>query len=83
MDSLTNVWLPLFYEFSNDWRILYWLNLAFTFFLALPFLLFVQESPKYLVSLKKFRQARNTYSFIAKINKKRMFLNRLEGEGSD
>ena len=52
-------------------------------FLILPLLLFVRESPKFLVSVRRFSQAREVYSTIARMNKRPMFEEELEGEGRE
>ena len=71
------MWLPFLYEFGKNWRILYWLNIGLAFFLIIPFLLFVKESPKFLVSVKKFEEARRVYYSISALNKTPMFQNHL------
>ena len=48
-------------------------------FLFLVF--FIKESPKFYVSVKKYEQAREVYKYIASVNKREMFSNKLEGEG--
>ena len=73
VESSCNVWLPLLYEFGRKWRILYWLNIGLALFLVFLFLIFITESPKFLVSVKKFREARRSNKFMAKINEKPMF----------
>ena len=35
---------------------------------------FMRESPRYLLARKKYKKAKNVYAFIAKVNKKQMFI---------
>ena len=65
LDGTTNLWLPLLHQFGKSWWILYWLNIGQAFLLIIPLLIFVKESPKFLVSVKKFMQAKQVYSCIA------------------
>ena len=52
--SLTFAYLPLIYQFGKDWWIVYWLDMGLAILIFFPFLFFVKESPKYLVSIRKF-----------------------------
>ena len=79
-DDLSLIYLPILYEFTQSWRIIYYLNLVLTAIALLPIIYFIRESPKFLVSDGKFKQAKEVYKFIANVNKQRMFPNQLEGE---
>lgn len=57
-----------------------WSNLGLSL-LNLPFLLFfMKESPKYFVSIKRYDKARRVFKYIARLNRKPMFRNKLQGE---
>ena len=78
--SISNVYLPLIHEFGKDWWIVFWIEFGLALSAFLGFLFFVRESPKFYVGTKKFDKARQVYSYIAKVNKRPMFTNQLEGE---
>lgn len=79
-NALSNLYLPLIYKFGRDWWIVFWLSIALSLLSFFPLLFFVKESPKFFVSVGRFASAREVYSFIAKVNNKPMFFNKLEGE---
>ena len=56
------------------------MSLGLSLFCFFPFIFFMRESPKFYVSVGKFEEARKVYKYIAKINGKHMFTNKLEGE---
>ena len=72
--------LPLVYQFGKSWWIVVWFNLGLSLLTLFPLLFLIRESPKFYVSVSKFQEARLVYEHIAKLNKKPMFHNRLEGE---
>ena len=80
LDGTTNVWLPVFFFYAKDWRILFWgsIGLVLILFCLITFL--IPESPRILISLKKYPRARKSYKFIARFNKKPMFTEPLKGE---
>ena len=78
--SISNVYLPLIHEFGKDWWIVFWIEFGLALSAFLGFLFFVRESPKFYIGAKKFDKARQVYSYIAKVNKKPMFINKFEGE---
>ena len=53
-DSLSTLCLPFFFEYAKKWRYLYWENLGLAALLILPHVLLVKESPKFLVSRRRF-----------------------------
>ncbi len=57
-DGFSNLWLPLLHSYGKNWWILYWLNLGQAILVILPLILFVRESPKFLISLRRYPQAR-------------------------
>ena len=83
MDGLSNVWLPLLYQFGKSWWILYYLNLGLAIVLIIPLILWVLESPKFLISRNRFSPARAAFAKIARWNGRPMFANPLEGEEQD
>ena len=82
VDGFSNLWLPLFYQFSPSWRILYWLNLGLAFAFIFPLIFCVFESPKFLISRGRFASARAVFARIAKLNRRRLFSNPLQGTGA-
>ena len=80
LDSLSSIYLPLIYQFGLSWWIVYWISFGLSVFSLFPLLFFIRESPKFYVSVGKFSKAREVYQFIAKLNKKPMFSQVLEGE---
>lgn len=47
VDGSSSIWLVLFYQFCNNWHILFYLNLSLACFLLIPFVLILKESPKF------------------------------------
>lgn len=80
LDGTTNVWLPVFFFYAKDWRILFWgsIGLVVILFFLITFL--VPESPRILITRKKFVKARKSYKFIARFNRKEMFTDPIQGE---
>lgn len=72
-DTSTMFWAPFVLEFGKSWWILYWLDLSLCLAVVLPLLFFIIESPRFLISVRKFKHARDVYFKIAKINKREMF----------
>lgn len=70
IDSLALIYLPLIYQFGKDWWIVFWLSMAISIVAILPLVIFVRESPKFLVSVRSFSRAREVYRFISKVNRK-------------
>ena len=65
-----------------SWWIAYWICFGLSVFSLFPLLFFIRESPKFYISVGKFSEAREVYRYIAKLNSKPMFSERLEGESS-
>lgn len=83
LDGTTNVWLPVFFFYAKDWRILFWgsIGLVVIIFFLITFL--IPESPRILISRKKFAKARQSYKFISRFNKKEMFTEPIQGEDEE
>ena len=60
-----------------------WIDFGLCVLAFVPLLLLIRESPKFLVSVKKFKEARQVYNYIAKINKTPMFISNLKGEDKE
>lgn len=75
IDSFSNFYLVVAYQFGKRWWIVFWIDLAVSLLVFFPFLFFVRESPKFYVSVGKHKKAKQVYRFIAKLNKKPMFAN--------
>ena len=82
LDTSTMFWAPFVIEYGKSWWIIYWLDLGICIALILPLLFYVIESPRFLISINRYKQARLVYKRIAKINKRPMFEDRLIGEGA-
>ena len=57
-ESVATLILPLIFQFGKKWRILFWLNFGIATLLLLLFLFIIVESPKFLVSMRRFENAR-------------------------
>ena len=78
-DGLQNILISVMFYFGRDWHYVSYYYLAVL--VLLFFVLFlVPESPRYLLSKKKYERARAVYAKIARINKREMFTEPLEGE---
>lgn len=62
--GVSSMLLPLFYYLVGDWRVLFVFNLFVTI-LVFVLLIFLPESPRFFISLRKYEQARQAYTRIA------------------
>ena len=68
------------YLYIADWYPWFVVNICLVSLLLLLYIFYMKESPRYLISKRKFKEARAVYSFIAKVNGKPKFNHPLEGE---
>ena len=71
-DGLQNILISVMFYFGRDWHYVSYYYLAVL--VLLFFVLFlVPESPRFLLSRKRYDKARTVYARIARINKREMF----------
>lgn len=73
-DGLGNTIVALVYCYIGNWYPWFIANTCIVFVLLLLQTFFMRESPRYLLARKKYKKAKNVYAFIAKVNKKQMFI---------
>ncbi|CDW81726.1 solute carrier family member 5 [Stylonychia lemnae] len=79
-DGFTTILISLYFRFvSINWIYFQIFGLSMTFVSCFA-LFFLPESPKYLWSAKKFKEARESLAFIAKFNKKTSFTKKFKFE---
>ena len=81
-DGLWNITVSLLFYFGRDWHYVSYFYLSILTVVVLGLFL-VPESPRFLLGRRKFAKARAVYARIAKVNKREMFTEPLEGEDSD
>ena len=79
-DGLGNTFLALVYLYIGNWYPWFAVNIGLVSLCLLVYIFYMKESPRYLISKRKFKEARKVYSFIAKVNGKPKFYHLLEGE---
>lgn len=82
ISDLINMWTtPLLFYFFDSWTYypMFFGIVQFFLFFLLPF---IPETPRFLVTKRKFPEARVVYKKIAQVNRKEMFTQLLEGESN-
>ncbi len=81
-DGLQNIVISLLFYFARDWHAVSYYYLSVL--AAILFALFlVPESPRYLISRRRYDKARAVYARIASANRRPMFDEPLEGETTE
>ena len=73
VDGTTNIWLPFYYKYVNTWEYLFIANMVESFLLLILIWALATESPRFLVTTRRFSLARKAYARIARVNKRPMF----------
>lgn len=80
IDAMTLVWTSLYYEYIGKYSE-YMIIIGILFAgVALIGMIFIPESPKQLMEMKKYDEARKALAFIAKINGKPPFRGKFKKE---
>ncbi len=70
IDGLTGVWLPFFFYYLGNWKLLFLGNIAIVVTCLIIYAVLIPESPRFYLSRHKYRQARDSFATIAKYNQR-------------
>ncbi len=79
IDGLGNLFIALGFKYLQDWKLWFVINDIETGLILLSAIIFLPESPRYLISKSKFQKAHKVFAYIATINRKPKFSQKLEG----
>ena len=80
IDGFANIFIALGFKYLQNWRTWFLINDIEVALIFIVILVFLPESPRYLISTGRFNKARKVFQYVAHINKKPMFPHKLEGE---